>query len=134
MSQFNLIEVIERKYISDSRGDFLKIMNGSEGGLSKVFGEIYMVRGSPGTSRANHYHIAASEWFTILSGSVTLLLIDIKTNQKRYIDLNSKTPVTVKVPPLVAHSLINSSETEFSLLAYSDVPYLAADTIPYVLS
>jgi dTDP-4-dehydrorhamnose 3,5-epimerase-like enzyme len=131
MSNIDLVEVIPRKFITDSRGSFLKLMNGSEPGLKNEFGEIYTVKGYPGESRANHYHLAANEWFTLLSGAAVLRLQDIETGVRRELWLDANDPVTVRVPSMVAHSFENSSDIEFMLLAYSDSRYDANDTVGF---
>ena len=126
-------EIIERSKIFDNRGYFLKIMNGYEAHLDKNFGEIYVVMGRDGQLRANHYHLKATEWFSILYGEVNLGLKNLKTGQEVNILLSDKTPVTVRVSPNVAHTLLGFKGVDYVVLAYSNLKYDPADTIHYNL-
>lgn len=130
MSQIALVEIIERKFIHDGRGSFLKVMHGKESGLPDSFGEIYTVVAKPREFRANHFHKIANEWFTLLSGRATLTLMDVVTGERKVVDLDASQPITVKVPPMVAHSFFNDNDNDFLLLAYSDYRYDPADTLP----
>lgn len=131
MNRLSGIETIRRSHVSDQRGSFLKIMHGAEPGLPDAMGEIYLVRGYPGQSRANHYHEAATEWFTVISGSAVLNLIDVESAASMTLTLDASDPVTVKVPPMVAHSFVNNGDEDFVLIAYSDERYVPADTIAF---
>jgi dTDP-4-dehydrorhamnose 3,5-epimerase-like enzyme len=131
MNRLSGVETIRRSHISDKRGSFLKIMHGAEPGLPVVMGEIYLVRGYPGESRANHYHKVAAEWFTLISGTAILKLMDVESTACMTLALDAADPITVKVPPMVAHSFLNDGEEDFVLIAYSDERYDPADTIAF---
>lgn len=131
MNRLSGVETIQRSYISDKRGSFLKIIHGAEPGLANAMGEIYLVRGYPGESRANHYHRAATEWFTLISGAVVLKLTDVESAVSMTLTLDAGNPVTIKVPPMVAHSFLNNGKEDFVLIAYSDERYDPADTIVF---
>lgn len=126
-----LYEIIERRKIVDSRGFFLKTMTGFENDLPQTFGEIYVIKGDEGRARANHYHNAATEWFTILQGTVRLNLKHVDTAETVSILLSDEAPVTVRVNPRVAHSLVGVNQVDYILMAYTDVRYEAADTISH---
>lgn len=127
------IEIIKRNLIKDTRGYFLKLLTGTEKGLPCHTGEIYLTMAKPNESRGGHYHAHSTEWFTIINGKSTLKLEDINTKEKLDLYLDSETPVTVVVPPYVAHKFDNESSKEFVLLAYSDALYDPKDTIAYIL-
>jgi len=61
------IKIIPRKKIEDSRGWFLKVITGLEDGLPDKMGEVYTVYSEKGAARGGHYHIEATEWFTLLT-------------------------------------------------------------------
>jgi dTDP-4-dehydrorhamnose 3,5-epimerase-like enzyme len=128
------IKIIKRHLKKDSRGYFLKVLTGTEKGLPDKTGEIYVTMANPNESRGGHYHAIATEYFTIIQGKATLLLEDVLTNEIMYIYLDSEYPVTVIVPPNVAHIFNNASENEFVLLAYSDILYDPKDTIVYQIN
>lgn len=126
-----LFDVIERRKIVDLRGFFLKTMTGFEDGLPQTFGEIYVIKGEAGQARANHYHNAATEWFTILQGQVRLNLKHVDTGETASVLLTDEHPVTVRVNPRVAHSLVGIQQIDYILMAYTDVRYDPVDTIAH---
>jgi dTDP-4-dehydrorhamnose 3,5-epimerase-like enzyme len=134
VSEERFFEIIPRKKIPDSRGYFLKIMHGSEPMDDNRFGEIYLVKGEAGKSRANHYHDVATEWFTVIQGKVSLILEELSSGEQVSIYMDADSPFTVKVAPGIAHSLVGIDGADYMLLAYSDKPYVPTDTIPYDIS
>lgn len=124
--------IIERHKIVDHRGFFLKTMTGLEPDLSNSFGEIYVIKGCEGKVRANHYHNAATEWFTLIQGKVRLNLKHVDTGQTVSLLLTDEAPVTVRVNPRVAHSLIGIDLSDYIVMAYTDVRYDPVDTIAHV--
>jgi dTDP-4-dehydrorhamnose 3,5-epimerase-like enzyme len=125
------IKIIDRKRINDSRGWFLKIITGKEEFVPSFTGEVYMIYAKPGETRANHYHPEACEWFTLVAGKAMLLLEDISSKEKLYIELDSENPQTIYVPNQIAHSFENISPEPYMLVTYTDKLYDPADTINY---
>jgi dTDP-4-dehydrorhamnose 3,5-epimerase-like enzyme len=123
------IEIIPRKRIEDSRGWFLKTLTGKEDGLPNRTGEIYTVFSERGASRGGHFHKEAREWFTLLTGKSKLHLKDTNTGELFTIELDSANPITVVIPPFVAHRFDSIDNESFLLLAYTDEIYNPADTI-----
>lgn len=131
MELINKIEIIKRNFSIDPRGYFLKIITGKENGLPKFTGEIYLTMAKPRESRGGHYHVEGSEWFTLISGAASMKLEDISTKERFFMKLTSSDPVTIMVPPNVAHLFQNESTEDFVLLAYTNTLYDPADTIVY---
>lgn len=128
------IEIIDRKYIVDDRGWFLKTLTGKEDGLPQYTGEIYVTSAKPGFNKGGHFHLIATEWFTLIKGRATLLLVDIESGDKISMSLDSAIPQTVVVSPGIAHCFENDSDSEdYVLLAYTDLHYTPQDTIPYLV-
>lgn len=128
------ITIIERKKLGDSRGWFLKVIDGKEKGLPDYTGEIYLTHASGiNQVRGNHYHPKATEWFTLLEGYAELKLKDMKTQEVYSIMLSADIPQTIVIPPYVAHAFVNTKEEPFLLLAYTDELYDPADTIAVTL-
>ena len=125
------IEIIPRKRLEDSRGWFLKVITGKENGLPPYTGEIYAVFSENGASRGGHYHIQATEWFTVLQGKSKLALYNVHTHEKLTILLDSDEPKTILVPPNVAHRFDAVNDEPFLLLAYTDKLYKSDDTISF---
>lgn len=131
MSQIEKVFVIQRKLIVDERGWFLKAITGTEERIPDHTGEVYLTMGKPGQAKGGHYHPEAIEWFTIIEGNAILKLEDIITHEKREIEMSLEKAVTVFIPNNVAHIVVNNSDKDFILLAYTDRLYDPADTIAH---
>lgn len=127
------IQIIPRRLICDERGWFLKVITGKEEHLPAYTGEVYLTMGKPGQTKGGHYHPKANEWFTLISGKAVLKLEDVQTHEKTRREICFDEAITVFVPNGVAHAWENSGDTDFILLAYTDVLYDPSDTIAYQL-
>lgn len=127
------IQIIQRKLIADERGWFLKAVTGKEEGLPNHTGEVYLTMGKPGQGKGGHYHPEAVEWFTVISGYAILKLEDINTHERLDIEMSLEKAITVFIPNNVAHIVVNNSDKDFILLAYTDKLYDPADTIAYTI-
>lgn len=87
--------------------------------------------GKPGQAKGGHYHPKAVEWFTIIEGNAILRLEDVVTHKRKDIEMSLEKAITVFVPNNVAHVVINNSDRDFILLAYTDLLYDPKDTIAY---
>lgn len=133
MSQIDKVQIIPRRLIADDRGWFLKVITGTEPGIPSHTGEVYLTMGKPGQGKGGHYHPEAVEWFTLIEGSAVLKLEDIITHERRDIEMSLEEAITVFIPNNVAHIVVNNSDTNFILLAYTDKLYAPTDTIAYTI-
>ena len=133
MAQIDKVKIINRRLISDERGWFLKVITGTEENIPKHTGEVYLTMGKPGQAKGGHYHLEAVEWFTIIEGSAILKLEDIETHERRDIEMPFERAQTVFIPSNVAHIVVNNSDNDFILLAYTDRLYDPADTVAYTI-
>ena len=134
MRLLDRITLYPRQHRGDSRGWLLKCIDGHEAELPAATGEFYVVMARPGQIRGGHFHPLAQEWFTLLQGRATLLLADPATNERAEIPLHADEPVTVHVPPGLAHAFRaeqRDDEPPMLLCAYSDRLYDPADTVPF---
>lgn len=131
MSQIDKVQIINRRLIADERGWFLKAITGTEEGIPNHTGEVYLTMGKSGQAKGGHYHPEAVEWFTIIQGSAVLKLEDMETHEYRDIEMSLEKAITVFIPNNVAHIVVNNSDKDFILLAYTDKLYDPKDTIPY---
>lgn len=131
MSQIDKVKIIPRRLIADDRGWFLKAITGTEENIPTHTGEVYLTMGKPGQAKGGHYHPEAVEWFTIIEGSAILKLEDMETHERRDIEMPFEKALTVFIPNNVAHIVVNNSDKDFILLAYTDKLYDPADTIAY---
>ena len=123
--------IIQRRLIADDRGWFLKAITGTEMGIPSHTGEVYLTMGKPGQAKGGHYHPEALEWFTIIEGCAVLKLEDIETHERLDIPMSLDKAITVVIPNNVAHIVVNDSDKDFILLAYTDKLYDPKDTIAY---
>ncbi|MDO5527215.1 MAG: WxcM-like domain-containing protein [Prevotella sp.] len=131
MSQIDKVRIIPRRLIADERGWFLKAITGTEEDIPAHTGEVYLTMGRPGQAKGGHYHPEAVEWFTIIEGRAILKLEDMETHERRNIYMQFEKAQTVFIPKGVAHVVVNNSDKDFILLAYTDKLYDPADTISY---
>lgn len=131
MSQIDKVRIIPRRLIADDRGWFLKAITGTEEDIPSHTGEFYLTMGKPGQAKGGHYHPEAVEWFTIIEGSAILKLEDMETHERRDIEMPFEKAQTVFIPNGVAHIVVNNSDKNFILLAYTDKLYDPADTIKF---
>lgn len=131
MAQIDEVRIINRRLIVDERGWFLKAITGTEEDIPNHTGEVYLTMGKPGQSKGGHYHPEAVEWFTIIEGSAILKLEDMVTHERRDIEMSLEKAITVFIPNNVAHVVVNNSNRDFILLAYTDKLYDPKDTIAY---
>lgn len=133
MSQIDKVKVIPRRLLKDERGWFLKAITGTEENIPNHTGEVYLTMGKPGQAKGGHYHPEAVEWFTIVQGSAILKLEDMETHERRDIPMSLAKAITVFIPNQVAHVVVNDSNEDFILLAYTDKLYNPEDTISYTI-
>lgn len=131
MAQIDKVEIIDRRLIADERGWFLKAITGTEPNIQSHVGEVYLTMGKPGQAKGGHYHPLALEWFTVIQGEGVLKLEDVETHERREIVLSLEGAKTVFIPNNVAHVVVNESDRDFILLAYTDRQYEPADTIAW---
>ena len=131
MSQIDKVKIIPRRLIADDRGWFLKAITGTEEDIPSHTGEVYLTMGKPGQAKGGHYHPEAVERFTIIEGCAILKLEDMETHERRDIEMPFEKAQTVFIPNGVAHIVVNNSDKNFILLAYTDKLYDPADTIPF---
>jgi dTDP-4-dehydrorhamnose 3,5-epimerase-like enzyme len=121
------IEVRPLRRLDDTRGWFLKVLQGQHL-QGHPFGEVYVSTGAAGATRANHYHRHTTEWFCAIAGRGTLFVAAMDGDRHESVRMDAASPVSVRVPPGVAHSLVADADSELAVLAVADVQYDPADT------
>ncbi len=124
------VEIINKNYITDERGWFLKMITGDEN-ENDFKGEVYITSAKPGETKGGHYHKEAKEWFCLIRGKAKLHLKEIKYGEYRSIILDANEPKTIFVPPYIAHEFENTGSQDFIVIAYTNVKYHPDDTVPY---
>lgn len=118
--------------LDDGRGWFLKALLASHL-CGRPFGEVYVSVGAAGATRANHFHRRTTEWFCPVAGRGMLYLFEVASARRAALRFDATAPISVRVPPGVAHSLVADPDVEFAVLAVADVEYDAADTDTYAV-
>jgi dTDP-4-dehydrorhamnose 3,5-epimerase-like enzyme len=115
---------------SDTRGDLVVFLRNRDLPDSlKEFGQIYFVTfQKKGAIRANHYHKTFREWFGLISGKVKVVLVDIKTKEKKEFIINgdSEKYQRLYIGPNIAHGFKSLSDN-VALLNYTDKEWKKED-------
>lgn len=122
MSSSEWIDVRPLRRLGDDRGWFLKALQERHLG-GRPFGEAYLSVGASGETRACHYHEHTTEWFCPVGGRGTLFLYETDGGRRMQVRFDASEPVSVRVPPGVAHALVADAGSELAVLAIADVEY-----------
>ena len=121
------VEVRPLRRIEDARGRFVRTLQRRHlQGLP--CGELCLSVGAPGETRANHFHRRTTEWFCPVSGRGTLYMAETAGAARMNVRMDVAAPVSVRVPPGVAHSLVADADSDLAVLAVADVEYDPQDT------
>lgn len=129
----DIVCIIPRRRFEDSRGWFVKPIDGNEKDMSNKKCEIYVTSANPGQSKGGDYSLTTNKWFTLIKGQATLVLEDIKTKERILMELDSQEPKTIYVPCMIANILQNKGNEESVLVVYADKQYDKNDIIQYEL-
>lgn len=80
--------------------------------LGREVRQVYVVTIEPGASRADHYHLKKTEWVSVLSGRCRIALTDVKTRERRVVELDGARWSVLEVPPGLHHVLTNDAPAE----------------------
>lgn len=95
------------------------------------FAEVYLVSSDrAGQRRGDHYHRRAWEAFAVVEGRGRLELLDPQTGEARSLELGSSSPLTVVVPPGLAHALVAGEGGRFVAAALSSEEHDPGDVVP----
>lgn len=117
-------EVKEIELRSDERGWLIEVFKKSE--ISRL-GQVYLSVAKPGITKGNHYHKRKTEWFCVIKGKGLLILVDVKTKEKKEIEMNSEKPCVVRIGANVAHKITNTGSDDLFLLAHIDEEFDESD-------
>ncbi len=118
----------------DSRGDLIVFLKETQlDDAKKKFGQIYLVTFTDkGVIRGNHYHKQWHEWFGVIAGKVKVVLVDVRTGEKKEMTLNSDTHryIRLETGPYIAHAF--KSLTKYAALVnYADAEWDKNDNFYY---
>lgn len=108
----------------DHRGWLLKVlMRQHIKPAGRDFGEIYLTAAHTGQVKGNHYHRRTREWFCLVQGKARLVTQEMETGRIREFAMSADEPMTIEVPPRVAHAIQCVGDEMAIVLAYADQPY-----------
>lgn len=111
---------------ADARGSFFEVIR-SRGGA----GQSSFSTTEPGISRGDHFHRRKIERFTVLSGTATIAIRRLFTNETFEFKVTGEDPVAVDMPTMWAHKITNTgASTLFTSFWTNDIfDPTAPDTI-----
>lgn len=111
---FDVVDLVEH---ADKRGVLHEVLRFKDQGVPGE-GQLYVFTINPGERRGDHYHEAKREWFTCVSGQVTVLLEDRDGHQEK-VELSSINPKIIYCGPFTTHALYNEQGEVATCLSYS---------------
>jgi len=114
----------------DSRGRVFEILR-REQLTPTAFGQIYVFTAAPGAVKGNHFHRRKMEWFCVVAGEGELDLYEVEGGRGETFVMRALEPAVVRIPPGVAHSMVNTGVDELVVLAYVTEPFDPNDTDTY---
>lgn len=117
-----MIEITSLEKIEIAGGWLIDVL--SKHMLDKTdFGQITVCAIGPGFVRGNHYHKIKTERICVLQGSGKIVYEDIETKERGEINIIEGKFSLVKIPPRIAHVIVNSGKSPMLALVYLDEPY-----------
>lgn len=130
------IEIKELIAQIDSKGTLVELIDAQE--IEKhndSFGHLFFVSFSGKKNiRGNHYHKKKHEYYMVISGTVVVILVDIKTLEKRKIILSAELDKLqrLRIGPNVAHACYGSPRARM-VVYFSDLFKKDKDTYEYLV-
>lgn len=112
-----IINLVEIEKLSNEKRELLNCLSLPELD-KKEFGQLYLIKLKKQAIVGNHYHKSKEEWLMVISGEVKVLLENVKTGEKQEEVISGSTPKKVRIPPFVAHAVVNLSD-EAMLVEYA---------------
>ena len=106
--------------IPDERGRVMEILR-TDDKIFKKFGQVYITTAYPGAVKAWHYHKKQTDFFTVLSGMVKLVLYDPRKGSPTKGEINEfflgvHNTTLVSIPADIYHGFKCIGETEAIML------------------
>ena len=103
------VKIKNLKMIPDERGTLMEILR-SDDELFEKFGQVYVTTVYPGVVKAWHGHKLQTDFFTVVSGMIKMVLCDLRenssTNGEIYeMFIGQDNPSLIRIPPGVFHGI-----------------------------
>lgn len=110
----------------DARGELFEAVKADQGG------QIFLSTTVPGATRGNHWHLRKIERFLVISGSGTIRIRKLFSDDILTFEVSGDRPAYIDIPTLHTHSITNTGETLMQTLFWSNEIFDPAhpDTYP----
>lgn len=131
------IEIKKIAKFSEPRGVIAELLTAQDIKKHKsLFGHLFLATfDSPEGIRGNHYHKRTHEYYIVISGKIRVVLMDIKTKEKKTVTLSShgKKISLLRIGPNVAHACYTIAPQSIMIGYFSRAYGGGADTFKNVL-
>ncbi|MCH9030654.1 MAG: dTDP-4-dehydrorhamnose 3,5-epimerase family protein [candidate division Zixibacteria bacterium] len=103
------VEIKNLKMIPDERGTLMEILR-SDDHLFEKFGQVYVTTVYPGVVKAWHGHKLQTDFFTVVSGMIKMVLCDLRESSSSNGEIfemfiGQDNPALIRIPPGVFHGI-----------------------------
>ena len=121
------VKILERFIFKDKRGEVMHIMKRSDENFQK-FGDVYCSTVKKGTIKGWNYHKQATVNFTVIRGSIKLVLFDFREksptkNEKFVTYLGVENYSSVLIPSNIWYGFKGESKNKAYIINFMSHPY-----------
>ncbi len=103
------VRIKELRLLPDERGFLMEILRSDEE-IFEEFGQVYVTVAYPGVVKGWHYHKLQTDFFTVVSGMMKIVLYDPRTDSPTRGEVNEffmgeLNPLLITIPPGVLHGM-----------------------------
>ncbi len=103
------VAIKKLRLIPDERGYLMEMLRADDDIFQK-FGQVYLSVGYPGVVKGWHYHKVQTDFFTIVSGMMKVVLYDGREGSPTHGEINEffmgeLNPILITIPPGVLHGM-----------------------------
>lgn len=103
------VKIKKLKMIPDERGTLMEILR-TDDDLFEKFGQVYVTTVYPGVVKAWHGHKLQTDFFTVVSGMIKMVLCDLRENSSSNGEIfemfiGQDNPALIRIPPGVFHGV-----------------------------
>jgi dTDP-4-dehydrorhamnose 3,5-epimerase-like enzyme len=125
---FHVLDLVSH---TDPRGFLVELLRFKDWGIPGE-GQMYVFSVEPKKRRGDHYHSRKQEWFTCVSGEVTVLLSS-QDGQNDAVCLSPEEPKIIYVAPGTSHALLNRAGQVAVVVSYGSEQHDPKDGDTYHL-
>lgn len=99
----------------DARGAFVELIR-THGGTGQTSHSTTV----PGITRGEHFHRRKVERFTVIEGRARIALRRVLTDETMVFDVEGRSPVSIDMPTMWAHSITNTGDSTLHTVFWTD--------------